>query len=113
MRRILSSLDIGTNTVKLIVAEIINDKINILCAVSEESKGIKKGLIQNEEDVIFSIKKALKKAEDTIGLKIKKVILSVPEYGLKVTNGIGVNTINNEDNIVTNKDISRIQRLPN
>ena len=29
------------------------------------------------------------KAEDTIGLKIKKVILSVPEYGLKVTNGIG------------------------
>lgn len=108
MRRILSSLDIGTNTVKLIVAEIINDKINILCAVSEESKGIKKGLIQNEEDVIFSIKKALKKAEDTIGLKIKKVILSVPEYGLKVTNGIGVNTINNEDNIVTNKDISRI-----
>jgi len=108
LRRILSSIDIGTNSIKLVVAEIVRDKINILCAVSEESRGIKKGLIDNFEDVVYSIKKVLKKAEDLLGLKIKKVVASVPEYKLKFTRGEGVNTITNEDGIVTKSDISRI-----
>ena len=50
MRRILSSIDIGTNSIKLVVAEIVRDKVNVLCAISEESRGIKKGLIENFED---------------------------------------------------------------
>lgn len=108
MRRILSSIDLGTNSIKLIVAEIYNDKINILCALSEISKGIKKGLIESEEDVLYTIRKILKKAEDILGLKIKKIVCSVPEYDLKFSEGIGVNTITNEDKIVTKKDISRL-----
>lgn len=108
MRRILSSIDIGTNSIKLIVAEIVRDKINVLCAVSENTKGMKKGLIENFDDVVYSIKKALKKAEDTLGLKIRKVVASVPEYNLKFTKGEGLNTITNEDGIVTKSDISRL-----
>lgn len=108
MRRILSSIDIGTNSIKLIVAEIVRDKINILCAVSESSRGIKKGLIENFEDTVYSIKKALKKAEDMLGLKIKKVVASVPEYNLKFSRGEGINTITNDDGIVTKNDISRL-----
>ena len=110
MRRILSSIDIGTNSIKLVVAEIVRDKVNVLCAVSEESKGIKKGLIDNFEDTVYSIKKVLKKAEDLLGLKIRKVVASVPEYNLKFTKGEGVNTITNEDGIVTKSDISRIMQ---
>ena len=108
MRRILSSIDIGTNSIKLVVAEIVRDKVNVLCAVSEESRGIKKGLIENFEDTVYSIKKVLKKAEDLLGLKIKKVVASVPEYNLKFTRGEGVNTITNEDGVVRKNDISRI-----
>ena len=108
MRRILSSIDLGTNSIKLLVAEIINNKLNILCAISEACKGIKNGLIISEEDLIFSIKKAIKKSEEILGIKIKKVVCSVPEYDLKFTEGIGVNTINNEDNIITKTDISRL-----
>ena len=108
MRRILSSIDIGSNSIKLVVAEIYKEKINILCAVSEESRGIKKGLVENYEDTIYSIKKVLKKAEELIGLKIKKVVASIPEYDLKFTKSKAVNTITNDDKIVTKKDISRI-----
>ena len=108
MRRILSSIDIGTNSIKLIVAEIYNDKLNILCALSENSKGIKNGLILSEEDVIYVIRKLIKKSEDILGLKIKKIVCSVPEYDLKFSEGIGVNTITNDDKIVTRKDISNL-----
>ena len=108
MRRILSSIDLGTNSIKLVVAEIIKDKINILCAISEETKGIKQGLIDNFENVVYSINKALKKAEELLGLKIKKVVASVPEYDLKFIEGSGSNTITNEDKIVTKNDINKI-----
>ena len=108
MRRILSSIDLGTNTIKLIVAEIINNKTNILCAISEPSKGMKNGLIIDEEDIIYTIKKSLKKAEDMLGLKLKKIICSVPEYNLKFNESIGINTITNEDGIVSRSDISRL-----
>lgn len=111
MRRILSSLDIGTNAIKLIVAEVVRNKINVLCAVSEESRGIKRGLIDNQEDVVYSIKKALKKAEELIGLKIKKIIASVPEYNLKFSHGEGTNNITNEDGIVTKNDLSRLLQI--
>ncbi len=108
MRRILSSIDLGTNSIKLVVAEIYKDKINVLCAISEESRGIKKGLIENIEDVIYSIKKTLKKAEELLGLKIKKVVASVPEYDLKFTKSEGVNSITNEEEIVKKSDIARL-----
>ncbi len=110
MRRILSSIDIGTNSIKLIVAEAVNNKINVLCAVSEVSRGMKNGLIVSFEDVVYSIKKALKKAEDMLGLKIRKVVLGVPEYDIKFSNGVGVNTITNEDEVVTRNDISRLYK---
>jgi len=108
LRRILSSLDIGTNSIKLIVAEIIKDKINVLCAISEESRGIKNGLIENAEDAIYSLNKVIKKGEELLGLKIRKVIASVPEYNLNFVKSTGTNTITNEDYIVTKKDVSRL-----
>ena len=108
MRRILSSLDIGTNSIKLVVAEIIKDKINVLCAISEESRGIKNGLVENPEDVIYSLNKVIKKGEELLGLKIRKVIASVPEYNLNFVKSTGTNTITNEDYIVTKKDVSRL-----
>ena len=108
MRRILSSIDLGTNSIKLIVAEIYNEKINILCALSENTKGIKNGLIVVEEDVIYSIRKLLKKAEDILGLRIKKIVCSVPEFDLKFKEGSGINTITNDDKIITKNDISRL-----
>ena len=111
MRRILSSLDIGTDSIKLIVAEVVRNKINILCAISEESRGIKKGNIDNPEDVVYSIKKALKKAEELLGLKVKKVIASVPEYKLKFLHGEGKNNVLSEEGVVTKNDLTRLLQI--
>ena len=55
MRRILSSIDIGTNSIKLVVAEIISNKINVLCAVSEDARGIKNGLVENSNSYSLPI----------------------------------------------------------
>ena len=63
MREILTSLDIGSSTVKLVVSEVLNGNTNILCALEEQSRGVKKGAIYNPDELEYIIKKILKKAE--------------------------------------------------
>ena len=45
MRHIYTSVDIGSDTIKIVVCELFNKKLNLLAASSIKSKGIKKGLI--------------------------------------------------------------------
>lgn len=108
MRRILGSIDLGSDTIKLVVAEIIKDKPNILCAISERSRGIKNGLIINAEDTVFCLKKIFKRAEDLLGVKISKLIANIPSINMEIIKGEGTNTITGEDSIITGNDITRI-----
>ena len=56
MREILASIDIGSYKIKLVVAEIMDEQLNILCALDEESRGVKNGIIiepnETEEDCV-------------------------------------------------------------
>ena len=78
MSEIYTGMDLGTNSIKIVVAEKINDKFHVLAAVSSPSKGIKNGLIEDNKSAIASIKVALKKVEETLGFKIMKVIACIP-----------------------------------
>ena len=49
MRRIMASLDIGNKFVKLVVGEMVKNKINILAVSEVPTKGIRKNKIINEE----------------------------------------------------------------
>jgi len=107
MRKIIASLDIGTNTIKLIVAEIFNNKTNVLAVSETESKGIKKGLIVNKEVLTPILKDTLKKAEEVLGLRIRKVVVTVPSYDTEFIISEGSTTITNEDKMVRGIDIVR------
>ena len=49
MKEIISSLDIGSSTVKLVVGEMYKDELNVLSASEVKSKGIKRGIIVSPE----------------------------------------------------------------
>ena len=72
MREVLSSLDIGSSKIKLVVAEVLNGNTNILCALDEPSRGVKKGDIVNPDETEYAIKKILKKAEESINKVLNK-----------------------------------------
>ena len=80
MRYIYPSIDIGSDTIKVVVCELFNSKLNLLAASSVKSEGIKKGLIVDGHKASEALKKALSDVEDMLGLKLKKVIVSVPSY---------------------------------
>ena len=75
MRKIIASLDIGNHTIKLVVGEIVREKLNILACVDVPARGIKKGFIVNPETAMLALEDVFKKGEEQIGLPIKKVIV--------------------------------------
>lgn len=79
MREVLASIDIGSSKIKLVVGEMLNGELHILCALDEESRGVKKGIIVEPSETEYAVKKLMKKAEDLLGVKISKVITSINE----------------------------------
>ena len=55
MKEIISSLDIGSSTVKLVVGEVYNNEVHVLCVSEVKSKGVKKGIIVNPEETLISL----------------------------------------------------------
>lgn len=61
MKKIYTSIDIGSDTVKILVGEVIHDKVYVLASNSIKSKGIRKGLIVDSNLVVNTIKDGIKK----------------------------------------------------
>lgn len=108
MKHVYTSVDIGSDSIKVVVCELFQNKLNLLAASSFKSQGIKKGLITNIELASQSLKEALSSVEKMIGIKIKRVIASVPSYFAEYSLVKSEIDINDEDGIVTNEHISEL-----
>lgn len=79
-KNIYTSIDIGTNTIKIVVCELYGNKLNLLAASSIKSDGVKKGVIVDASSATIALKKAVQEVEDMLGIQIKKALASVPSY---------------------------------
>lgn len=108
MRKIFSALDIGSDTIKLVVGEFINDKLNILCAKNEPSSGFKHNGITDSEELIKSIKNVINEASKQINFEIKKVLLNIPTHYTNFILTELTMPIEHEDLTVTSMDVIKI-----
>ncbi len=81
---IYSSIDIGSDTIKIVVANISDTSFEILASSSTRSVGIKKGMIIDKDLAIKSITIALDEIEKKIGFRIDKAVITVPLYDVHV-----------------------------
>ena len=108
LKNVYTSIDIGSDSIKVVVCELHNNKLNFLATSSVKSKGIKKGLIVNADDAQASIKEAMEEIESLLGIKINKVIASVPANNAEFTFIKGEVKIINENNVVSSDDIVKV-----
>ena len=102
MKKIYTSIDIGSDTVKFLVAEEINGKIYVLSSSSIKSKGIRKGLIVDANLAVNTIKDGINKINDDLGFDIKRVLVNVPDYNVKfmyITGNVSVKGIVDTEHI--------------
>ena len=78
MSDIYTGIDLGTDSVKVVVCEKLNDKYHVLASSSYPSSGIKDGFITDNRMAINSVSNAIRKVNEMLGIKITKVIACVP-----------------------------------
>jgi cell division protein FtsA len=106
-RKISCGIDVGTNTVRVVVLAYDNnsDTPTIIGRGLAMSEGMRMGYITNPVYITESIKLAIKQAENTSGIKIKKAHLSIGGIGLSSILGTGGAIISRADNEITILDI--------
>lgn len=108
VKHIYTSVDIGTDTTKVVVTELYKGKLNLLAASSIKSSGIKKGLITDVNEAAKTLKKAISEVEGMLGISIKKVLVNIPSYFADFTKVEGEIKIDSEDSIVNGHHVSMV-----
>lgn len=103
-------IDIGTSFTKVIVVGYPHGKKEpeILATGMSETNGMRFGYVVNPDLVAGGIKKAVKQAENTLGIKIRKAYVSIG--GISVSSSISSGTIitTKADQEITNTDVSKV-----
>ena len=105
MKKIFSAVDIGSNTIKVVVCELFENKLNILASSIVPSFGIKLGNVVEDNLAKESIKRALDEVNLSLGVDIDKVIINVPMYETEYMINDGNSTITNKNKVVTGNDM--------
>ncbi|MDD4027642.1 MAG: cell division protein FtsA [Bacilli bacterium] len=107
MKYIYTSIDIGSDSIKILVAEMLNSKLNVIAETCVQSKGIKKAVIIDTNDILTSLREAISNIEGKTGTKISKAIINLPSYYAKYMFVEGYSTITKQDKKIDGDDIIR------
>ena len=103
-------IDIGTNSIKVIVVGFDKDKkeSTILATGTSQVSGMRLGYIINVDSVSEGIKKAIKQVESTLGTKIRKASVSIGGIGLGSVISTGSTIISKADQEITKLDVVKV-----
>lgn len=111
MKEIYATLDIGSTTLKLVVAEVISANVNILFSSKVTSHGVRKGVITDAEALVEDIKKVVREADEELNTTITSVGLVLPSINARIYQGDGITKVNNANDKITIDDVIRALKL--
>ena len=100
-------LDIGTSKIVALVAEINNEgNLNVIGMGSQDSRGLKKGVVVNIEDTVHTISRVIQEVELMADCKVSNVYTGIAGSHIKSFNSNGMVAI--KDKEVTPSDVERV-----
>ena len=103
-----TGLDIGTNSIKVLVAELRNGELNVIGVSNAKSKGVKDGIIVDIEAAATTIKSAISQAEEKAGISIKSVNVGLPGNLLQVEPTQGMIPVTSDTKEITDQDVENV-----
>lgn len=111
-RNITVGIDIGTENVKVVVAEIFRGKEKpgpkILATGLAEAKGLRHGYIMSHADAVKSVRQAVRQAEKVANMPIKKAFVSMGGIGLTGTICQSSVIVSRGDSEITDLDVKKV-----
>ena len=100
-------LDIGTSKIVALVAEITPEgRLNVIGMGSQDSRGLKKGVVVNIEETVHTISRVIQEVELMADCKVRDVYTGIAGSHIKSFNSNGMVAI--KDKEVTASDVDRV-----
>lgn len=101
-------LDIGTTSIKVVVAEYVDEQMNIIGVGNARSEGLVKGIIIDIDKAARSIQRAIRQAEEKSGIQIRSVSVGLPANLVEIEKCEGMIAINTESKEITDNDVRNV-----
>jgi len=105
-RDLIVGLDIGTSKIVAIVAEVnAEGQLVILGLGSQQSRGLRRGVVVNIEETVNAISRAIEEVELMAGCKVKEVYTGIAGSHIKSKDSSGMAVVRDKE--VTQFDVER------
>ena len=101
-------LDIGTTSVKVVVAEYIEGQMNIIGVGNAKADGLNRGIVVDIDQTVQAIQRAVRQAEEKAGIQIKSVNVGLPANLLEVESCQGMIAVSSESKEITDEDVRNV-----
>lgn len=105
-----TGLDIGTSSIKVLVAEHVNNEMNVIGVSNAKSAGVKDGIIVDIEAAVAAIKTAIAQAEEKAGISIGLVNVGLPANLLQIEPTQGMIPVTSDSKEITDEDVENVVR---
>ena len=109
MKKIYAGIDIGTDSVKIIVLEKIKGEFHLLASSKVKSRGIKRSEVVDVKGLSNSVKMAVDEIEEKLDIKLKKIVACVSTKNC-IFNIVSGKRDVIDPNCITGEDISEVFR---
>jgi cell division protein FtsA len=108
--QIVGAIDIGTTKIVTLIGKM-NDsgRLEILSMAKTESKGVKRGVVQNIEETVIAITKTVQEAELKAGVKLSEVFVGIAGQHIRSVKNRGYINRNSYEDEITREDIKMLE----
>lgn len=106
--KIYVGLDVGTTSIKVIVAESINKQLNVIGVGSARSNGLSRGTIVDIDQAVTAIQQAVQQAEQKANIEINRVVAGIPANQLQIEECQGMIAVSDQSKEITGQDVQDV-----
>ncbi|TYC50127.1 cell division protein FtsA [Weissella muntiaci] len=104
---LIVGLDVGTNTIKALAADVRDQQVNVLAVGRSVAHGVKKGVVVDIESTAKDIQLAMAQVNEQSGRSVVDVIASIPANNIQIQNVSGLVTVQDSQHI-TYDDVAKV-----
>lgn len=103
-------IDIGTNSIKALVAEKYKGRVNVIGSTRKLSSGVNQGVIVDIDKAAYAIRQVIESLEDKANVNISELIAGVPSNGLQIYDCQGMVAVSEDNDEVSNDEIVKVSQ---
>ena len=106
--RLVVGLDVGTTKVACLIANVVDEFIEIIGVGVAPSRGLEKGVVVDIGRTIQSIRKAVEEAENMADVKVREAYVGIAGKHIRSMNTNAIISITRADRTITQEDVRRV-----